>query len=218
MKIYFIPGLGYDHRIFERLNLRHFKAEAINWIEPLERESFKGYVERFSNKIDDQSEKVVLIGHSLGGMISQNISRIKQIDKIILISSIRSRDEIPLFFKLVSTFKLDRYFTKELTIKTLPYWGKQHDFVSTEEKNLFKDMVAKQSNEYLQWALRQLSIWQTPIIPTSTKIFQIHGDSDKTFPIKKIINPDRIIKNGSHIMIYKKPEVVSKIVVEVLDT
>ena len=138
--------------------------------------------------------------------------------KIILISSIQSRDEIPLLFKLVRIFKLDRYFTKELTIKTVPYWGKQHDFVSTEEKNLFKDMVAKQSNEYLQWALRQLSIWQTPIIPTATKIFHIHGDSDKTFPIKKIINPDRIIKNGSHIMVYKNSEIISKIIVDFLDS
>ncbi|MFT5385562.1 MAG: pimeloyl-ACP methyl ester carboxylesterase [Saprospiraceae bacterium] len=217
MKIYCIPGLGYDHRIFEHLNLRHFNTTAIDWTEPIPRESFKRYTERFSKKIDDSSGKVVLIGHSLGGMISQEISRIKRIDKIILVSSIRSREEIPLLFKMVAFFNLDRFFTKEWVIKTLPLWGKQHDFVTREEQNLFKDMVAKQSNEYLQWALRQLSDWQTPTIPESTKVFQIHGDADKSFPIKRIKKPDRIIKHGSHIMVYKQPELISEIILEVLE-
>ena len=132
---------------------------------------------------------------------------------MILLSSIQSRDEMPFFFKILHKFYLQKLFTKEITLKTFSFWAKQHDYETEEEQTLFKEMVSRNSNQYLQWALKELSKWQTPHLPSSTKIFQVVGEKDKTFPIKNIKSPDVVVKNGGHFMTYKKADLISKYIV-----
>lgn len=121
---------------------------------------------------------------------------------------------MPRIFKMVKPFFLHKIFTKELSIKTLNFWGKNHGFETQNEKELFKDMVGKQTNNYLQWALKSLSMWRKPTIPSSTEIIQIHGTNDKTFPIKLIDKPNVVVKNGSHIFIHKQAEKATELIVE----
>jgi len=212
LRIILIPGLGYDCRIFENLDLAKFNTECLNWIEPKPNEKLKEYSQRLFNQIDIADEKIMLIGHSLGGIVAQEISSVKKVDQIILISSIKSRKEMPLSFKIVKPLFLDKLFTKELSIKTVKYWGKSHGFENKEEKEFFKSMVGKQTNSYLQWALRELSTWKEPKIPNSTKLIQIHGADDKTFPIKLINKPNVVIENGTHIFVYKQAQKTSDLI------
>ena len=218
MKIYLLPGLGFDHQIFSKLQLSVSNIQYINWIEPLKNENIKAYSKRLAKDIiSNDGERIVLIGHSLGGIVSQEIACLKKIDKIILISSIKSRDEIPFHFKIIQPLYLHKLFTKGWTISTVKFWGKQHDYESKEEQELFKDMVGKQSNQYLQWALKTLSIWEHPEIPHTTSLIQINGDSDKTFPIKLINTPNYVIEKAGHFMIYKHPQALSKIINDELE-
>ncbi len=210
MKFYFIPGLGYDCRIFEKWDLLKDDGQCLNWIEPEIDESFNQYAERLFQPVVE--EEIGLIGHSLGGMIAQQICSKKKVRLLILISSIQSRTELPLFFKMVKPMKLYKIFTKELCLKTFKFWANQHGFTNPEEKELFKSMVERQSNAYLQWALRSLSAWQSPKISSGTRILQIHGTKDKTFPIGKLSSPDIMIEGGDHFMVYSQAEVLNKIV------
>ena len=212
MKIVMIPGLGYDCRIFDNLNLSPFNVQCLNWIEPKDGEKIHDYSQRLFSKVEDHYEKTILIGHSLGGIVSQEIASVNQIEKIILISSIKSRKELPLSFKLVKPLLLDKFFTKEICIKTVDFWGKSHGFESKSEKDLFKSMVGKQTNFYLQWALRELSSWNAPKTLTKTDIIHIHGTKDKTLPYKLVKKPDFTIENGSHICIIKKAETISRLI------
>ena len=188
----------------------------INWIEPEKKETITSYAQRMAAGISESSGGITLIGHSLGGIITQEISTLVNIDKIILISSIKSRKELPFHFKTIKPLGLQRLFSKGLTQKTIKYWGKAHGYESLKEQALVKDMVGGQSNAYLQWALRQLSIWEAPKVPSSTKIFQVHGDADKTFPIKLISKPDRVVENAGHFMVYKRADMITKVIIEEL--
>lgn len=216
MRTYLIPGLGFDHRIFQKLRLKSIGFDYLNWIDPLENESFKDYARRLSARIDGNEKNITLIGHSLGGMIAQEIAALRPVAKIILISSVKSRGEIPLITRIVKPLGIYRLFTKELTTKTLKYWGKGHGYESVEEQELVVDMVQKQSNRYLQWALRQLSIWDKPNTPSGTKLFHIHGALDKTFPIALIDKPDKTIENAGHFMVYKQADLINEILEEEL--
>lgn len=215
MKVYFIPGLGFDHRIFKNISLDNVDVEYLDWIEPVKNESIADYANRLSKGID-KKDRTIILGHSLGGIIAQEMAEILPVDKIILISSIKSRKEMPFQFRVVKPLFIHKLFSKELTAKTIKYWGKSHDYETIEEQNLVADMVNKQSNHYLQWALRQLSIWKHPNaetnIDTDTEIIQIHGDLDKTFPIKLIRQPFKEIKNTGHFMVFKKAEIISEII------
>jgi len=212
MKIYLIPGLGFTDQIFTKLALTETDIHSLNWIEPLKDESFGQYAKRLAHEIPDDSDDIILIGHSLGGMVSQEIACFKRIKKIILISSIKSRDELPFHFKIIQPLRLYHFFTKAWTIKTVKFWGKQQDYESDEEQALFKEMVGKQSNLYLRWALKILSNWKEPAIPSATSLTQIHGNRDKTFPIKKIKQPHHVIPTGGHFMIYKHAPTLSNII------
>lgn len=216
MKIYFIPGLGFDRRIFEKLEFNRIPTGHIQWLEPEVNESFKNYTKRLASSIEDRYDDIVLVGHSFGGLISQEIARYKKIDKVILLSSIQSRMELPFHFKIVHPLNLQRFFSKEFTLRTFPFWSKQHGYVSREEQNLFKDMIAKNSNTYLKWALKELSKWDSPAIPKATEVYQIHGAKDKTFPAKLIKNADYLIPDAGHFMVYKQPKIISDIIYETL--
>ena len=211
IKIYLIPGLGYNCRIFERLNFIDYKVSCLPWIEPKNDESIRDYSVRLFKEIPLPGERIVLVGHSFGGIVAQEIAVEKRVEKIILISSVKSQVEVPSSIKLISRFKLYKLFTRELSIKTVKYWGKAHGFTDRNERELFKDMLREQSNHYLQWALKALSEWRRPVLPEVTEIFQMHGAEDKTFPLRLIESPDAVIENGSHIMLYKRPEQIEKI-------
>lgn len=208
MTIYQIPGLGFDHRIFQHLELGMMKS--LDWIDPVKGESLATYAERLAKGIDKQEDNVI-IGHSLGGIVAQEIAMIKPIRKILLVSSIRSRAELPRKFRIIRPLGLHKLFTKGPTLRTVKYWGKGQDYETPEEQALFKSMVGKYSNTYLQWALKELSGWQGVDLPPDTSVCQINGDRDKTFPISRIKQADHIIPNAGHFMVYKHPELLNPI-------
>lgn len=210
MKVYLIPGLGYDCRIFNRLDLQDLDVTEINWIEPKADENIHEYAQRLFSQVAKTNEKIILIGHSLGGVVAQEIASVNQIDKVILISSIKSRKELPLTLKLVKPLRLDKFFTKGISIKTIKFWGKSHGFETEADQELFKSMLGKQTNLYLQWALRELSSWKEPKVSPETKIIHLHGTKDKTLPFKLIDKPDFIIEGGSHICVHKQAEQISE--------
>ncbi len=208
-KIYIIPGLGSDHRIFEGYQFPGMDVEYLPWFEPLKKESFTAYAKRMIQDKIQTDQKIILIGHSLGGLLSQEIAALIPIEKIILISSIKDQKENPLQFTILAPLYIHKLFTKKLVEKTIPIFGKYHGQETPEKQKLVIDMANVLSNHYLQWALYSLSIWKTVLVPSRTSIFHIHGDQDGTFPFSKIKNPDEIIKNGTHFMVYNKRDIIN---------
>ena len=217
MKVYLVPGLGYDYRIFENLDFKGLNIEYIHWIEPRPDEHIHDYAIRLFAEIPNESEQLVLVGYSMGGVVSQEIATVKRIDKIILISSIRSEKELPFLFRLIKNLRLHHLFSKKLAIDTISFWGKKHGIGEPREHDLFRSMIAKPSGHYFKWALKALSQWKAPVLPQTTQIFQIHGDNDLTFPIELIRQPDVIIKTGTHFMLYNQSEYFNDILLQEIE-
>lgn len=206
-----IPGLGFDDRIFQKINLPAASTYYLNWIEPAKGESIESYAGRMSGNISNEEEKVVLVGHSFGGIICQEIAKQRSIDKIVLVSSIVSRKENPLKFKIIHPSFLHKLITKELILSTFRYWDKQHGFETKEEQALFRQMVPKHTNNYFSWALRALSRWNNLERNKTTKVVRIHGRRDKTFPFHLVSGIDYEVEDGSHFMVYKQGELIGQI-------
>ena len=211
MKIFLVPGLGYDHRIFDRLTFSVGQVDHIAWIDPIRRETISDYAARLFASLPSEDEDVVLIGHSFGGVVSQEIAAQRRISKVILISSIQDRKEMSPSMRWVKPLGLYHLFTRGICLRTVRYWGAAHGFPTREDQELFKSMVGKCSNRYLQWALKTLSGWHAPKIPDHTKIFRIHGGQDKTFPAKFIKPVDALVESGNHILLYDQAERVSEL-------
>jgi pimeloyl-ACP methyl ester carboxylesterase len=90
--IYFISGLGADERVFQFLNLDEVDHTFIKWNEPERKESLTTYCKKLIKQIDTTKE-IILIGVSFGGIIAQEISKIISCRKVIIISSVKTKNE-----------------------------------------------------------------------------------------------------------------------------
>jgi len=205
-----IPGLGYDHRIFEHLHFPEAEMQHLDWLEPNGQESLANYAQRMADQIPDTALPLVLIGHSFGGILCQEIAKIRPVALIFLVSTIKSRKELPLQFKLIQRFFLYRLMFKPLIFASFPFWARRHGFVEKAHRKLFRDMIGRHSNHYLQWALKALSNWDNPE-PATVPVVQLHGDQDRTFPIQLLQTGFQKILDADHLMVLKKPALLQSI-------
>lgn len=210
MKWYFVPGLGYDRRIFRRLDLETVWVEYIEWIEPTKDESIRSYAKRLFQAVPDEDEDVVLIGYSLGGLMVQEIAAERSFSKIILLSSICAAQEMHLPFQLIKSLQLYRFFTAKGGIRTIRYWGHLQGYSSVAERDLFKQMMRDRSDTYLQWAFKTMVHWTAPTLPATTRVVRIHGTADQIFLFRNIASPAIVIPEGTHLMVYRRSAEVAQ--------
>ncbi|HXC06584.1 MAG TPA: alpha/beta hydrolase, partial [Bacteroidia bacterium] len=91
--IYCIPGTGVDKRIFSRLELQGHEIRHIKWLLPYKKEELEAYALRLGKQIDPV-KPFVLLGVSFGGMLSVALARHLHPDRIIIVSSCKSRKEL----------------------------------------------------------------------------------------------------------------------------
>lgn len=202
--IYCISGLGADERAFSKLNIRGFELKVIRWLMPLADETIQDYAGRMRTGINE--ENPILMGLSFGGMICTEIAKQVPVQKIILISSIKSSNELPFWMKTVAKFKLNKMVPLRSTRLTQPFQNMMLGLQSEEEKVLVSSLRRAVDLPYTNWAVNQAinwkNDWQHP------DICHIHGDNDHMFPIKNI-KPSFTIKKGGHFMIMNRAAEVS---------
>ena len=101
--IYLISGMGLDERLFFKMNINAPNIHHINWIEPLSKEDIEDYARRMMQQIKHRGN-IILIGVSFGGMMAIELSKILRVEQVIIISSIKQKEELP------SLLKISKYF------------------------------------------------------------------------------------------------------------
>lgn len=212
-KIYFLAGLGFDKRIFYNLELQNVDIAYLDWLEPIKNESFEDYVTRISEQIKPSEKEIILAGHSFGGIVVQKLSQIIKTKKVIIISSIKSKSEIPITLRFLKYIKLYNFFNRELILRSFPIWARAFGYNSEKGRNLFVQMISNCSDNYFKWSMDKVVHFEG--FEGINNLIHIHGTNDKTFPIGKIKDPIPI-KDGSHFMVFSKPEEVSEVLNEEL--
>lgn len=210
MKIYCIPGFGVDEKIFGRLNIPDAELECINWLTPLPKETITAYAHRMASSIT--CEEPVIIGISFGGMMAIEIAKQRIIRQIILISSVKTRKELPLQLKTIGLLKLDKIFP----VKKIQQSEKAYELANkrlgaiTEEEKSFANVYRRTADiNYINWSFDKILNWRNEFVPQN--IIHIHGDKDQIFPINNI-KPTHLIENGTHMMAWNKAEEISEII------
>jgi esterase/lipase len=109
--IYFMPGLAAGPEIFKKLALdkEKYTFHYLKWIKPLDvEERIDNYAFRLSAKIKE--ENPVLVGVSFGGIMVQELAKFLNPRKVIIISSVKSPDELPGRFKFAKFTKIYKLF------------------------------------------------------------------------------------------------------------
>ena len=209
--IYCISGLGADERAFSNLKIHGHTMVYLPWLQPLEKETIEHYATRMSAGIKE--ENPVLLGLSFGGMMCIEISKILQVSKIILVSSVKSATELPGWMRRSGKLGLNKFFSMRNYKIMEPIQNRILGVSTAEEKEMIRNYRKKEHIVYTNWAVNEAINWRNNWHPPI--LFHIHGDNDKLFPIKNI-SPTHIVKGGGHFMIMNKAAEVSRFINEIL--
>ena len=88
----FVPGLGTDYRVFgpliRAMGLEEVSYMVLEHVPPLDKaESMDSYVDRMCERLPKQKTPFVVIGLSLGGMLSVEIAKRVPVKDLIIISA-----------------------------------------------------------------------------------------------------------------------------------
>jgi len=212
--IYFVPGLSASSKIFEYLDLPadKYTCHYLEWITPEnERESIEDYALRLCAFIKESNP--ILVGVSFGGIMVQEMARIVEAKKTIIISSVKNELEFPEKFKFAKITKIYKLFPT-YSFKQIGGFAKEYFGPKVKKKiELYEKYQYILEPIYLKWAFYTILHWKKTY--KSQNLYHIHGDADKIFPPKYIT--DFIpIKNGTHLMIIIKAKEISKVLQEII--
>ena len=193
VNLYCMPGMAASPKIFEFISLpKPIKIHLLSWIPPLKDEPLTDYAIRMCERVTQTNP--ILLGVSFGGVLVQEMSKYLPGCQVVIVSSIKSKDELPLSMKMAK---------KTNAHKLLPMqWINNLDNLSLfvfgegiqKRLALYQKYLSERNPDYLSWAIDSLVNWDKTEI--SNNIIHIHGEKDTVFPIKNLSHPFIKIKGG----------------------
>ena len=209
--IYLFSGLGADERVFKYLEFPGFDVVYIKWIKPLRNEPLSAYAKRLLEQVDTQ--RPILIGLSFGGIMAIEVSKLIPTEKVIIIASVKTRNEFPLYYRFAGWIPLHKLVPAAL----LKYPNRISNWffgaASKEDKLLLAAIMKDTDPVFLKWAIDKMVNWDNKVI--NDNLVHIHGSADKVLPLKFVI-ADITINDGTHLMTLNKADELNKVIGELL--
>ncbi|ANH61397.1 alpha/beta fold hydrolase [Dokdonia donghaensis] len=196
--VYLMPGMAANPSIFENISLpsASYTTHLLEWQLPEPGESLSQYALRMTQFI--KHDDIVLLGVSFGGVLVQEMAKHIKVRKLILVSTVKSKYELPRRMKLSRKLKLYKALPASL-IEDVDKLAK-YAFGETIKNrvDLYQKYLSMNDRRYMKWAVKEMVCWDQET-PTENAI-HIHGTADKVFPVKYIDNCIKV-QEGTHIMV-----------------
>lgn len=211
-EIYIISGLGADERVLQKLNFGTYIPKHICWIKPLTGEKLDNYAKRLSAQISTTDP--IIVGLSFGGIVAVELSKIFSSSKIILLASVKTKFELPFYFRLAGILKLHRLLPATFfsVSNKLTEWI--FGISSNEEGILLKSILSETDTDFTVWAIDQILTWKNTSAPSDC--YHIHGEADRILPLI-FVDCNYVIKKGGHFMTMNKHEEINQQLNKVLN-
>jgi pimeloyl-ACP methyl ester carboxylesterase len=204
-RLYLIPGVATDRRVFAALDLPQYETVYLDWLQPSENEGIRSYAARMVALLAGE-EAPILVGYSFGGIVAQEMAKLLPNATVILISSIKSYRERPIGMWVTASFGLHRIFPSEIGKEFRFAYTWMNDPQNAAERSFIRQMREELNHEHTDWAIDQAVNWRHDThIP---RLFHIHGDNDRIFPIRYIRNCIPV-RGGTHLMLLNRGAEIS---------
>jgi hypothetical protein len=206
-KIYMLSGLGADKRAFRFLKLDFIDSvEHIEWITPNKDDTIETYCKKLIEKYKIQDNSI-FIGLSFGGILSIEIAKLLKPLKIILISSVRNKYDLPPIMRFLGRVGLTKLIPKRGLRKSNSLLEHAMGIKKNKEQKLFSKIMSDTDAIFAKWAISKISNWKES--HENKDVIRIHGKMDKLIPFRNQV--EYPIENGTHIMIMQKANEISDI-------
>ena len=217
MTNYFISGIASDYRAF----LPQYEAIENAVYLPFPRHESKDTMNSYAQKfvpLINQNEPFNIIAHSMGGIITMELIKYVTPQKIILLSTVKSRDEMPAkltHMKYTNAHKLlpGRGFIGFIQLGSL---FKREVLKVPGMRRLAVSMAKSNDPSFLYWCVDAIIKWKGKE-DYRKDIIHIHGTKDEMFPYRNISNAIPV-EGGSHSMLLIQHKEVNHLLAENLNT
>lgn len=209
--VYLIPGLGADYRVFEQLSLPGIDYRILEWIHPNHKyEPVEDYVMRMLPQIKEQP--TVFVGLSFGGVVGAELKKHFPDAKLILLSSIASRKELPWWARFGAALRINIIFSGNFLKHRNPLVRWIFGVERGRPKELFNAILKDSDPDFLYWAFNAILNWKGN---GSHRVHHIHGNRDRLLPLR-FTSADMKVEDGGHFMIVVQGKEVSGMLTELL--
>lgn len=211
--VYFVPGLAAGEEIFRNIHLPEdlYEVHFLKWLIPKKKESLEHYAGRMAAAVADPSP--VLIGVSFGGVVAQEMSAFLSPEKLIIISSVKTKEELPRRLKWARKTLLYKLVPTRLVIHSDDLTKFAIGPKTEKRLKLYQEYLHIRDRRYLDWAIREMVCWDRTAEVEG--VIHIHGTDDMIFPVR-YIKRYIPIEGGTHVMILYKAKLLTKELLKIL--
>lgn len=213
--VYLIPGQGSDARLYSNLvidTLFH-ETKHIEYFTPDKGWSMKKYAQELAKQIDT-TQQFSIIGVSLGGMLATEMSHFLHPEKVILISSAKSRIELPFRYRFQRSIPIYKIVPKRMYKLGAKFLQPIVEPDRRQNKDTFVAMLNDKDPAFLKNTTAMIMEWERKSI--NSNIIHIHGNKDNTIP-QRNVNYQFLVDGGSHMMVLTRGAELSEVVNGILD-
>jgi len=212
--IYFVPGMAAGKEIFKNIRLpeNRYRLEILDWLIPEKEEKIQDYARRMAHRVKESN--FVLAGVSFGGVVAQEMEAYLNPKKLVIISSVKCRAELPKRMIVASKTGAYKLIPTGLVLSADDLTRFAIGPRSKKRLHLYQTFLNVRDQQYLDWAIKNMVCWGRKEADPS--VIHIHGDSDIVFPIKYIKDCE-VIEGGTHIMLLDKGKMISQKLAEVIE-
>jgi pimeloyl-ACP methyl ester carboxylesterase len=207
--IHCISGLGADERVFQRLTIPGVHFRYVPWPYLDKHDEMACYAQKIAALIPQGPDDHIL-GLSFGGMLASEIALMRPAQKVFLVSSCKSPDELPEvspILRFIGRNKLMPVGIATLPVKTLlNLFGAKTE----EEKKLIRSILEDSDPHFVRCAFKVILEWKMRVWPRADLV-HIHGTDDKVIPPDRV-RPTHWVAGGGHFMIFSQAAEVSGLI------
>ncbi|QDT05087.1 Alpha/beta hydrolase family protein [Rubripirellula lacrimiformis] len=208
-----LSGLAADGRILTPQKVRFRWLHCPAWLPPDRDESIDEYAKRLADTLD--AGPCIIGGASFGGIVALHLARHVDAQAVILIGSIKSPSQLPVYARCARPF---RFLIPFIPIRFLQWLTRPMTAKRFKRFAPFAYGLACQFRDsdprIFRWSLSRILDWSSdPVV--SCPIYHLHGDRDWTLPLR-YTDPDRIVAGGGHVISLTHPADVNDFIRHVL--
>lgn len=210
--IFVISGLGADHTVFEKLVLPGYSLVHVQWVTPDYKDTLATYAQKLLPQITEQNP--IVLGFSLGGMLALEVGKHIPTRKVISLSSITGKKDLPWYYRFAGFCRLQKILPLHFVAKgnRLTQWF--FGVKSSHDRKILNEVFIQLDRTFLYWALNALFTWENKVL--IPEFYRIHGTKDLVLPFRKAAHYDVVIEGGTHLMVLDQCEEVSEGILKLL--